>query len=254
MQDIYRHNNLKYPLTEQEYILVDEVWDFLKIFKKRFVFISDYREYVIKNIRKKYTINEFYELEYVLNKLFWNLRWLLYPLWTNSDITEDEYYRRLGEFNSKDDIPGSLLLCSYEKFEDEDDLNKKIMNSNLGEYTSYYRSFINKLVIIDRKNNELIIKPMEGSSDIFSKNYFNLLTMHILFSKKLYKDVMNDPFLIKKKNIELAEFYYQYDYAFPNLNCCKYLIGTEKNRKHRIYKMYYDKDKKIGKSWFKLIK
>jgi hypothetical protein len=33
-----------------------------------------YRQYIIKIIRKKYTINEFYIYEKIINKLFWNLK------------------------------------------------------------------------------------------------------------------------------------------------------------------------------------
>lgn len=258
--DIYNDSKLKYPLTDYEYKLIPKVWEFLEIFKKRFVFITDYRNYVIEQINKKYKIDDFYLLESILNKMFWNLRHLLKPLWIYPKMEIDDYIKYL-ENDKSYLIPESLLLCKFINYNDKKDLNEKIRNVYLGEKRSYYRSFINKLMIIDKEKKQLIVKPMEGSSDIFSKNYFNLLTSQILFSKELYEEVMKNPFIIKNKKIELAEFYYQYDYAFPNLNYCKYNIGTKKDRIDRIKKMYYynknnanNGNKEKAKYWFKLIK
>ncbi len=259
INDIYQDSRLKYPLTEEEYKLVSKVWEFLDIFKKRFIFISDYRKYMIRQIRKKYKIEDFYKYEMILNKMFWNLRWLLTPLWMDEDITEEEYDKQIeNNYLKSKKIPTPLLLCKFIKYRDESDLKTKIKKANLGEgdmggMGSFYRSFINKLMIVDKEKKELILKPMEGSPDIFSKNYFNLLTSHILFSKSLYEQIMKDPFLIRRKEVPLSEFYYQYDYAFPNLNYCKYLIGTDKDRIERIQKMYYYKGEPKAKNWFKLI-
>ena len=93
---------------------------------------------------------------------------------------------------------------------------------------------------------------MENSSHIFDKNYFNLLTMYILKNKQLYDQVMENPSIIKTMTLKLPEYYYQYDYGFPNLNYCVYEFGTEEQRKERIYKMYYADD--AEKNWFKLIR
>lgn len=241
--NIYTNNNLKYPLESNEVDMLPKVWKFLEVFKKRFVFISDYRNHLVKQIQDKYTIDEFYKYEYIINKLFWNLRWGVSYVWTDEKLDTDN-------------MPLSLLICKFVKYKDTDDLIKKVKEVKSGENIdnigSFYRSFINKLIIVDKENKELIIKQMEGSSDIFSKNYFNLLTSHILFSKKLYEEVMNNPLSIKNKDIKLSEYYYQYDYGFPNLNYCKYLIGSENDRLERIKKMYYNINNPY-KYWFKII-
>ena len=54
----------------------------------------------------------------------------------------------------------------------------------------------------------------------------------------------------KLKKIILPHYYYQLDYAFPNINCCKYSIGTKEDKINRISKMYYTGDSKY---WYKIL-
>jgi hypothetical protein len=252
---LYQDPILKYPLTEYEYSQLDKVWDFVSIFQKPYIFISDYRKQLIRTVRKKYTIEEFYLLESILNKMFWNLRWLLFPLWYKPNMDRVEYEDFLtaqpsyGDFET---IPDTLLMCKKEKYEDENDLIDKLSNNSLFDST-YYRSFINKLIIIDKKDKIIYTKPIEGSSDIFSKNYFNLMTMTILFNKELYEKIMIDPYGVKDQQIEYSSYYYQYDYGFPNLNYCTYWFGTDDDRRDRIQKMYYIGEP-LGRYWYKLFK
>jgi hypothetical protein len=243
---------LKYPLNQAEQDILEEVWDFINIFSKQYVFISDYRKYIINTIRNKYTPEQFLLYESIANKLFWNLRWLLYPLWLDEDITETKYTEIIkNNYGGLKELPHILLLCKSTKFYDEKHLHELVRNVLLS--TTYYRSFVNKIVIIDRKNSIVHTKPFEGSSDIFSKNYFNLLTMSILFDRKLYEATMRNPYEIKNKNIELSQFYYQYDYGFPNLNYCTYDFGTQDQKLDRIKKMYYNNIDKKSRYWFKLL-
>ena len=91
IKDIYKNKYLKHPLTDEEIKELPSVWKFLKYFKKRFIFITDYRDYIIDKINTKYTQEQFYKYESILNKMFWNLRWLMFPLWTNPNITRSQY-------------------------------------------------------------------------------------------------------------------------------------------------------------------
>jgi hypothetical protein len=95
---------------------------------------------------------------------------------------------------------------------------------------------------------------MEGSSHIFTKNYFNLLSTMILFDRQLYEKVMRNPFYIVDHNIKLSDYYYQYDYPFPNLNYCIYSFGTKEDYLNRIKLMYYNDNNPKDKYWFKLIR
>ena len=94
---------------------------------------------------------------------------------------------------------------------------------------------------------------MEGSSDIFFKNYFNLFTSQILFTKETYEMLIKDPFLAKNQSFKLSKFYYQFDYGFPNLNYCTYKFGTDGDRIKRIKKMYYSSKPERAKYWFRLM-
>lgn len=252
IDNIYKSDFLKYPLNKFEYELIEEVWDFINIFSKQYVFISDYRNYVIKTVNRRYTPDRFLIYESITNKMFWNLRWLISPLWIDENMTEDEYYENIkNNYGGTDTLSYVLLLCKSVKFEDEQDLNKKIKDILLN--STYYRSFINKILIVDKHNSILYAKQLEGSSDIFSKNYFNLLTMTILFDRKFYEEIMKNPYSIKNKKVELSKFYYQYDYGFPNLNFCTYDFGTQDQKLDRITKLYYNDIKHKTRYWFKLI-
>ena len=98
----YKNKYFRYKLDDKEIKMIDEVWDFMEIFMKKFVFISDYRNYIINKVRKRYTPEQFYILETVANKLFWNIRWILYPFWKNQYITPKKYHElAINNFNNK---------------------------------------------------------------------------------------------------------------------------------------------------------
>lgn len=239
---------IKYPLTDKEYSIINKVWAFIQIFNKPYIYITDYRNYLIKKIRKRYTLEEFYLYESIANKLYWNLRWLLFPLFLNPNMTKHEYDNF--NFNKYTEIPDSLTKCKKMKYYDPDDLDKKLKDGDLYN-DNYYRSFINKLIIIDQQNKTIYHKLMEGSANIFNKNNFNLVTWTILMDENLYNKIIDDPYNIKKLNIELPVYYHQQDYGFPNLNFCVYSFGSAEDHIDRIDKMYYKN--KNGKFWFKLI-
>ena len=235
MVNIYTNSKLKYPLTDNEYNDIDDVWQLIDLFAKPFIYVTDYRNYLIDIIPKKYDIDKFYYLETIANKLFWNLRWAIF--------SENKDYDKSAQI-----IPKSLTQCNDIKYENSTDLIQKLKTIDLN---NFYRSFINKLIIIDNPNKTIYYKDMEGSADIFCKNEFNLFTLTVLFNRELYEKVMLSSQSYKKLGIELSHYYYQYDYGFPNLNCCVYDFGDEVTKKNRISKMYY---KNGSNNWFKIIK
>lgn len=256
---IYKDNYLKFPLSDEEYNNIDKVWNFIEEITVPYISFSDYRNYIIKTIRKKYDIEQFYFLENIANKLLWNLRWKLFPVLQNNNITIDEYNEFVkNNYENMNDIPNELLQIDKIYYIDNADLQKKINQNKLMEI-NYYRSFINKLLIVDNDKKIIHIKEMEGSSDIFSKNYFNLLSFTIFIKRKLYEKVMRNPFIIVKNRLKIPKYYHQMDYGFPNLNLCTYSFGDKKCKLNRIKKMYYyennNKNNKNKKDnyWFKLI-
>jgi len=253
--DIYTNLLWKYPLNKSEYNKVEEVWQFLEHFNDGYELLSEYRHNVITKIRKLYTSNEFLEYEDILNKMYWNLRWVIYPIWMNMNISRDEYYQFIkNNYEGNKFIPSCLTMCEEDTFVDDYDLYDKLHNNAIYE-NSYYRSFINKLILVDYDEKKIITKQMEGSADIFRKNYFNLYTFKILFDRDLYEKIMSDPYNIVKMKIDMPKFYYQYDYGFPNLSSATYMYGGKDYRLNRINKMYYYNNlNKKEKYWFKIIR
>lgn len=233
---IYKDKRLKYPLDDHEYSLIDRVWEFIKVFKRPFIYISDYRNYLIEKFHKKYTPDEFYILESIAEKLFWNLRWEVYGYFMESN--QDKI----------DVIPNDLLLCDVIEYDNEDDLDRKIKGIYMGNNV-IYRSFINKIVMIDRDNKVIYHKKMEGSSNIFSQSSFNMCTLMTLFDRKNYEKTMKDPKRIKNDQNK-CHHYYQLDYGFPNLNYCAYRLWDKGYRIDRIKKMYYNND---DRNWIKIL-
>lgn len=224
MSDIYNYN-LLYPLTSQEYNELDNVWEFINEFNFLTYSLHDYRKRIIKSINKKYSLNDFYILENIAEKLFWNLRHKTYPL---------------------------FLEKKHKCIDDILQIKEGLLHNLLDDMycDNSYRSFINKLILIDDINDKCYYKKIEGSSDIFYKNKFNLYTATVLSNRGLYELVMQNPQRILE--IEIPEFYYEYDYPFPNLNYGKPFIYTKKYRLQRIQNMYYDTD--AERNWFKLIR
>lgn len=119
IDDIYSSPLLKYPLSKSEYNKIKDVWKFISIFKGDTMDTSVYRENLIKEMREKYKAKDFYDLETIATKLFWNLRWLLFPLWIYPDMTMEEYYVFVSTgYNKYNSIPYSLILANNTRFTD----------------------------------------------------------------------------------------------------------------------------------------
>lgn len=241
---------IKYPLSDEELQLYDNVWDFLEIFKMNYIFASDFRKHIIDKVREGYDPEEFLKMENLLDKLFWNLRYVLGTLMINPDIDSNNKLKE----SMVSQLPTSLTLC--EKIPYSNSKLPDLLNDNFiirDERYSHYRSFINKLIIVDSKKKVVWMKNMEGSSDIFAKNNFNLYTITILFNRQQYEKFMQDPITSIKNKVKLAEYYFQHDYPFPNLNFCDYSINNEDVKLDRINKMYFNKTGCKEEYWYKII-
>lgn len=244
INSIYIDSNLKYALTDQEYKAIDEVWDFITIFNHPFIYVTDLRNYLIDTISNKYTVQEFMWFETIAEKMFWNLRWKLFPLFASNDVND------VNDINNVNTIPMDLLQYKIIPFSDDDDMKYKI--DCIKKMETFYRSFINKVIMVDYENNIIYNKRQEGSADIFSNanNSFNLYTLTILLDRQLYEKVIMNPNDFWNMHIPTSEYYYQYDYGFPNLNCCAINIGNNDFRMKRINNMYFNGD---ARYWYKVL-
>jgi hypothetical protein len=90
-------NKLKYQLSQEENDKIDDYWKFIKVFNvnnNNFLYSPrEYRSNLIKKIKKKYTIDEFYFYEKILNKMLWNLL-VIYKIFLNKiDFTTKLAFR-----------------------------------------------------------------------------------------------------------------------------------------------------------------
>jgi len=212
----YIDHSLQYPLHKSEYNLMNKVWEFISIMTEPIRDFSSYRKDIIKTIKNKYSIDEFYRLEKITEKILWNIR-----------------HRSSYFFNEQHNIIDGTYTKIFNEYKKD--------NS--------YRSFINKLILFDA-NDGCHYKKMEGSSNIFDHNEFNVKTFMAIFNRNIYESCMNDPNNVKKN--EIPGFYYEMDYPFPNLNYYRPFIQDKNDRINRIQKMYYDIDSE--KNWYKIIK
>src|SRR5437868_2724292 len=196
---------MEYPLNDNEYNKLDLAWEFLNLFTKPIISVSEYRRALINNIINKYDIDTFGELEIICEKLLWNLINKVRQIYEN---TNQEY--------ECIDCETNLTRHGYDK----------IMNKYNED--NAYRSFINKLILIDDINNKIYHRPMEGTS-IFHDNKFNSKIWKIMSDRTLYEKIINNPEEIQ--NIENPKYYICGDYGFPNLNFGKPFIYSDEFRK-----------------------
>jgi len=64
---------MKFKLSKTELLKLDDYWEFIDLFNDISTSVYDYRRSLIKRVGKKYTIEEFFSFETILNKLLWNL-------------------------------------------------------------------------------------------------------------------------------------------------------------------------------------
>lgn len=222
----------KYDYTENELLLMDKkIWDFTNLFNFCTYGVTSYRKCIINLINDNINEDDFYEYEILLEKMLWNLKEKTKYLF--SHCCDNIIIKELSYTNKK--------------------IYKNKMNEILSCYSqdNAYRSFINKLILVDDINKKLYYKKMEGNNYIFTKNEFNIKTWIPFKSNNctLYDSIMNDP--KKITFIDIPKYYYSYDYPFPNLNFGKPFIYSEKFRKYRINQLYYSDN--CEENWFKLL-
>jgi hypothetical protein len=218
MNNIYIDKKLPYPLTQEEYKIIDKIWEFNKHFKFITPTYYEYRNTLIKNIPKKYNIEEFFLYEKILEKLYWNLHNLINKKLINN--LEEYKYDKLDEIK--------------EKFHEDNN----------------FRSYINKIINYDDINNKIYYCRQQGGEPVSEYNKTNHLINDIMTKREIYEKVMNGEQEINK--IKLSKNYKQIDYGFPNLNIYKPFIGSDEWRKKKIEYYYYKVDFSEN-NWFVLL-
>ena len=228
---MYTGPTLRYPLTTSECAKLSDVWRFITTFRFLTVSLHDYRTRIINSIRRDYTPESFYELEMIAEKLFWNLRHRTCTTFLDGQDPGDDLCHLTGLDHHRGGTIPQALETMYKD--------------------PSYRSFINKLILVDDVHNRVYYRRQEGSAPILAKNAFNLSTAWVFYDRDRYEAVMADPSTILSHSP--PAYYHQYDYAFPNLNYGKPFIQTRAFRTKRIANMYFTGDVEDSeKNWFRL--
>jgi hypothetical protein len=202
MQNPYNNKDLIYILTEKELSLIDEVWILINIFNNTELTRNKYRKIIINIIKNRYTIEKFYELEIIIEKMYWNLvnKIKLY-FFVNNKIKSKET-------NNIEKIKNKILIK-----------NKNITLSNIR------KSYI-------CENNKILYK-------YDYPNELDMISTSIMINRSIYETIMINiniyEFIEPYNNME-------FDYPFPNLNTIKPFSFNEETRFENIKKMYYDDD------------
>jgi hypothetical protein len=215
---------MKIKLLKIEEKSLDDYWEFINIFiphwdTSKLYGPYDYRRVIIPIISKKYTIEQFYFYERVLNKMLWML------------------------INHID-----FDISKINKYE-------KCYNTSLyKKYGKYYgikskRSFSHKTFIKDDVNN--LCYEYDDYMNIEKNNKTIRQICEIMRDRKLYELIMKtnkDKVKIKIKNKviysnDYPPYYYPCDYPFPNVNFLFYNKNNKKIWIDRINKLYYNDNK-----------
>jgi hypothetical protein len=209
----YTNEKNSYPLTEKEIVLLDNVWNLINDFRTTELSRNKYRKEMINKVRDKYTPQDFFNLEKIIEKMYWNL---------------------VDKVKKSFDINMSIR---QKKNFDLEQIKDKILKRNKKATESNVR----KSYVYDEHINKLLYKydyPNELDSIISS----------IMINRSVYETIMSDEIDINNIEIEPYSNNVEFDYAFPNLNTIKPFATSSNTRKELIENLYYNDDPEI--SWF----
>jgi hypothetical protein len=200
----YNNNKLKFPLLKKELKILDKVWEFMNDFRDTKITRSKYKKYIVLKIKNKYNINDFYNFEKIVEKIYWNL------------VTKIK--------QEMDDLKPEIFV--KEKFDLNKTKNKILMRNN-----KIKESTIEKTYIIT-KSNKLLYK-YKYPDDL------DLLVGSIMINRSVYETIMSEEADIFNMEIEPYNNITEFDYPYPNLNTIKSFTKSKKERINNIHNMYY---------------
>jgi hypothetical protein len=208
-----------YKLLKKEVDDLDNYWIFINHFYVDTSItywingIDGYRKNLIYKIREKYTVEDFYKYEKILNKLLWNL---IEHVQFNIDELNLDNKHKLYEY-----ISSNIIRKSY---------SHKQYLYNMKKNIKYYFKFYEEL------NNFESIKKI----------------LYIIYNKTLYQKIMKNKKYFDKLN-KYSYYYYPLDYPFPNVNLLFYNQNDKYTWIEQINKLYFNGEKsynKIDKNWY----
>lgn len=205
MSSAYVNNKNNYNLTEKELCILDNVWELINEFRMTYISRNKYRKNLIERIQNKYSIDEVYTLEMIVEKMYWNL---------------------------VDKIKLDFDLHSNIREKYKFDL-QRIRNKILQRNKFSKESNVRKSYVYDENENKLLYKY----------NYpddFDLIISSIITNRSAYETIMSNQINIINLEINPYENIVEFDYGFPNLNTLKeFALSKKTTRLQNIRRMYY---------------
>ena len=209
------YNKFDYTIDELDYI--DDSWNLIDKFSTSYLTKSELREKIILFVSESYTPHEFEKLEIIIEKMYWNMIYILKKILRSSYIDQKIFVKKTNNINKQ-------IRKIYLK------------NRNLSE------SYINKILV--NKNDYIYYKYDYPNS-------FDIIISSIISNRSIYETIYNkidalNINLIKKltSGINIRE---NFDYLFPNINSI--IPFCYNNRMKRLEKYYYEKNSSDS-NWF----
>jgi hypothetical protein len=202
----YNNKNLKFPLLKKELKVLDKVWEFINDFRETKITRSKYKKYITEKIINKYDINDFYNLEKIVEKIYWNLV---------TKIKKDKNLKYL-----------KPEIFFKEKYDLNETKNKILMRNNKIKESTVEKTFV------VTKSNKLLYKYKYP-------NDLDLLVSSIMINRSVYETIMSEEAEIFSIEIEPYNNIIEFDYPYPNLNTIKSFTKSKEERMNNIRNMYY---------------
>lgn len=200
----YNDKILKFPLLKNEIKILDKVWEFMDDFRETKLTRNKYKKYIINKMNKKYSIYDFYKLEKIVEKIYWNLA-----------------------IKIKNDVQLKPEIFFKKKFDSKEIKNKILMRNN-----KIKESTVGKTYIIT-KNNKLFYKYKYP-------NDLDLFVSSIIINRSIYETIMSEEVEIFNIEIEPYNNIVEFDYMYPNLNTIKSFALSKGDRIKNIKDLYYN--------------
>jgi hypothetical protein len=207
MLNSYNNDKLKFPLSIDEIKMVDNAWNFMDIFRETFLTRGKYDRYLEKKIKMMYSIKEFYKLEKIVEKIYWNL---VSKIKSEVSLKPEIFLKERGEYNLED-VENKILMR-----------NVKIKESTI------------KKTYIIKKNGKLLYK-------YYYPDDLDLFVSSIMINRSVYETIMSESEEIFNIEIEPYSHIVEFDYPYPNLNTIKSFVDIKEKRMEKIKEKYYSK-------------
>ena len=170
MGNPYTNKNNNHILTKKEIKLLDKAWNLINDFRKTEISRNKYRKTIIEKIKNKYTPDELYTLEIIIEKMYWNLH---NKIQKNFDMEQYVEKKTIIDDSNLGRIKNKILTK-----------NKRAKESN-----------VRKSYVYD-ENSEIVLYKYNYPDDL------DLIISAIMINRSIYETIMGNKLNINNLIIE----------------------------------------------------